>query len=193
MAVYHDEMKILTRNERAMGIHFDNPIGKPELRQALGSPRGGEGADKKKTADPKSFFSLLNKASEDSGSSATRQDHSNSVLEAKKALELCQRIKLQMNENLLRVMSDTEGEKSNENSLMEGLNKALPGHKKSRPCCQRSDRPRQKAINPKARCPNLSLKKRRISLRASPAAMISTGSSKRPPPAMVSILISSGG
>ncbi len=116
-----------------MGIHFDNPMGKWELRQASGSPQGGEGVDKKKAADPKSFFSLLNKASENTGPAVTRQDHSTSVLEAKKALELCQRLKLQMNENLLRVMSDTEGEKESKDSFMEGLKETLPRQKKKLP------------------------------------------------------------
>ena len=114
-----------------MGIHFDNPIDKFGLHPASGSFQGRENMHR--TANPESFRSLLNKASESIEPTVTRQDQSDPALEARKALELCQRVKLQMNENLLRLMSDTEGEKSDENSLMEGLKEILPGQKKKQP------------------------------------------------------------
>lgn len=143
-----------------MGIHFDNPMGKWELRQASGSPQGGEGVNKKKAADPMSFFSLLNKASENTGPAVTRQDHSTSVLEAKKALELCQRLKLQMNENLLRVMSDTEGEKESENSFMEGLKKTLPAHKKKQPLLSKIKQAPSESDQPESPMPEPDLEKK---------------------------------
>lgn len=119
-----------------MGIHFDNPIDKFGFRPASGSFQGRESMHR--TANPESFLSLLNKASESVEPTVTRQDQSAPALEARKALELCQRVKLQMNENLLRLMSDTEGEKSDENSLMEGLKEILPGHKKKQPLLSKS-------------------------------------------------------
>ena len=65
-----------------------------------------------RAADPESFLSLLSKASESVEPNLTRQDLPTSSLEARQALELCQRVKLQMNENLMSLMSDTKGEKT---------------------------------------------------------------------------------
>ena len=119
-----------------MGIHFDNPIDKLGLHSASGSFQGR--GNMHRTTRPESFLTLLSKASESVEPNLTRQDHSNSSIEARQALELCQRVKLQMNENLLRVMSDTEGEKSDETSLMEGLKEILPRHKKKHPLMSKS-------------------------------------------------------
>jgi hypothetical protein len=114
-----------------MGIHFDNPIDKLGLHPASGSFQGRENMHR--TTEPESFLRLLSKASESVEPSLTLQDQPISSIEARQALELCQRVKLQMNENLLRLMSDTEGEKSDETSLMESLKEILPMHKKKQP------------------------------------------------------------
>ncbi|OGR20362.1 MAG: hypothetical protein A3J85_05860 [Desulfobacula sp. RIFOXYA12_FULL_46_16] len=119
-----------------MGIHFDNPIDKFGLHPASGSFQGRENMHR--AADPESFLSLFSKATESVEPNPTRQDQPTASLEARQALELCQRVKLQMNENLLRLMSETEGEKSDETSLMEGLKEILPRHKKKHPLLSKS-------------------------------------------------------
>jgi hypothetical protein len=124
-------LKILNKERVCMGIHFDNPIDKLRLHPASGSFQGRENMHR--TTEPESFLRLLSKASESVEPNLTLQDQPISSIEARQALELCQRVKLQMNENLLRLMSDTEGEKSDETSLMEGLKEILPRHKKKQP------------------------------------------------------------
>jgi soluble lytic murein transglycosylase-like protein len=129
-------LKILNKERICMGIHFDNPIDKFGLHPASVSFQGRENMHR--TTDPESFLSLLSKASESVEPNQTRQDQPTSSIAARQALELCQRVKLQMNENLLRVMSDSEGEKSDETSLMEGLKEILPRHKKKQPLLSKS-------------------------------------------------------
>ncbi|MCM2283543.1 MAG: lytic transglycosylase domain-containing protein [Desulfobacula sp.] len=143
-----------------MGIHFDNPIDKLGLHPASGSFQGRENMHR--ITEPESFLSLLNKASESVEPNLTRRDQPTSSIEARQALELCQRVKLQMNENLLRVMSDTEGEKSHETSLMEGLKEILPRHKKKQPLLSKSRQVPSEIEQPEIQMPELE-KKEKIS------------------------------
>ncbi len=114
-----------------MGIHFDNPIDKLGLHPASGSFQGRENMHR--TTEPESFLSVLSKATGATEPTDAQSEHLQSDMTSQKALALCQRVKLQMNENLLRLMSDTEGEKSDETSLMESLKEILPMHKKKQP------------------------------------------------------------
>jgi soluble lytic murein transglycosylase-like protein len=141
-----------------MGIHFDNPMDKLGLHPASGSFQGREGMHR--TMEPESFLSLLSKASESVEPNLTLQDQPTSSLEARQALELCQRIKLQMNENLLRVMSDTEAEKSDGTSLMEGLKEILPRHKKKQPLLSKTRQVPSEIEQPEIQKPEPELEKK---------------------------------
>ena len=146
-----------------MGIHFDNPIGNSGFRPVSGTLTGREGAVIKGAVEPDSFLCLLKKISSSAESSAILPDQSESSLKAQKALELCQRMKLQMNESLLRIMSDAEGEDKVEDSLMKDLKAILPSGEKKKsllsrirqapseieqPRAQASDRTVEKTVEP---------------------------------------------
>ncbi|MDA8135511.1 MAG: lytic transglycosylase domain-containing protein [Desulfobacteraceae bacterium] len=143
-----------------MGIHFDNPIDKLGLHPASGSFQGRESMHR--STEPESFLRLLSKASESVKPNLTRQDQATSSLEARQALELCQRVKLQMNENLLSLMSDTKEEKNDEISLMEGLKEILPGHKKKQPLLSKTRQDPSEIEQPEIQMPELE-KNERIS------------------------------
>ncbi len=109
-----------------MGIHFDNPSANPGLRPVSGIQTGKGGTQIKDIAEPDSFLCLLKKVSDGSTLQPTRSEPSEASSKAKKALELCNRMKLQMNESLLRIMSDTDGEPATDNSFIEDLKEILP-------------------------------------------------------------------
>ncbi len=116
-----------------MGIHFNNPIGNSLFHPASGASPEKNRAQKKEAVEPESFLSLLRKVSDSAEPPVSRPDQSQSALEVKKALELCQRMKLQMNESLLRIVSDAEEENGTENSLITGLEEILPRQEKAGP------------------------------------------------------------
>ncbi len=121
-----------------MAIHFDDPVDKLGLRLVSGKTPENSGISKKRVSESDSFFCHLKKVSENTvKSSIIPQDQSKSAFKAQKALELCQRMKQQMNESLLRVMSDTEGENTTENSFMETLIEILPRQEKAAPLLSR--------------------------------------------------------
>lgn len=123
-----------------MGIHFDNPADKLGFRPVSGTVPGNDRASKKKVSEPDSFIRLFKKISGSAAeeSSEIQPDQPGSSLKAQKALELCRMMRLQMNESLLKIMSDTEGETgSTENSLMESLKELLPGQGKKTPLLSR--------------------------------------------------------
>lgn len=119
-----------------MGIHFDNPVYKSGLRPVSGTVPENNRLSKTRISKPDSFVRFFKKAS---GSSLeeTSETQPESSLKAGKALELCHRMKLKMNESLLRIMSDGEEEDRAENSFMAGLNEILPGKEKEVPLLSR--------------------------------------------------------
>jgi hypothetical protein len=100
-----------------MGINFDNSIGGigsyPISKMSLGS----DIVQKKMGGETETFLDLLKKVS-DSPVPAAQQD-SSLALDPKGALKLCQQMELQMNQSLLRILSDTQDENRFENSLMD--------------------------------------------------------------------------
>lgn len=113
-----------------MSIHFDNPIGNSGPRPVSGTPAGKAVSQTGTAAEQDSFLCLLKKISGNSEPSSILPDQQESSLKAKRALELCNRMKLQMNESLLKIMSDTEGENLTGNSFMESLEEILPDQDK---------------------------------------------------------------
>jgi soluble lytic murein transglycosylase-like protein len=108
-----------------MGLFFGNPIGNPRFYPVPSLPVTTDGAQNKGTTEPESFLSLLKEATDNADPSAKRPDKPNSVVKTEKALELSQRMRLQMNQSLLRIASDTEGESRPENPFPGGLNDIL--------------------------------------------------------------------
>ena len=108
-----------------MGIHFDHPLGNARLYPISREPLGIDSKPKKIAVEPESFLDLLKKVSDRPEPSATQSDLPQSALKAQKALLLYQRMELQMNETLLRILSNTEEENPFENTLMEGLKDLL--------------------------------------------------------------------
>jgi hypothetical protein len=96
-----------------MGIHFDNPINNSRLHPVS---RVSTQTDPhiKGAGELGSFMEVLKKVSGDP-ELAIQQDLPKSPQEA---MALCKRMELEMNESLLRIFSDTKGENSFENSLM---------------------------------------------------------------------------
>lgn len=92
-----------------MGIHFKNLIDNPGFFPTANPQKKG-------AVEQGAFLEFLKKVSDNSPVlQATRPENS----EAKDALALCQRMRLQMNESLLRILSDTKGENSDDNPLMD--------------------------------------------------------------------------
>ncbi|MFA5904352.1 MAG: lytic transglycosylase domain-containing protein [Desulfobacula sp.] len=113
-----------------MSIHFDNPIGNSGPRPVSGTPAGKAVSQTGTAVEQDSFLCLLKKVSGNSDPSAILPDQPESSLKAKKALELCSRMKLQMNESLLKIMSDDEGETASDPSFMDELKEILPEQEK---------------------------------------------------------------
>jgi soluble lytic murein transglycosylase-like protein len=117
--------------ENPMGLQPDNPIGSPKFYPVPPLPPGmgmtpGNGA-----SDPESFLSLIKEASDAANPSAKRPDQQQPAEKAQKFLELSQRVKLQMNQSLLRIGSDSESESRSESVSMGGLFDFLPGSVKT--------------------------------------------------------------
>lgn len=113
-----------------MSIHFDNPVGNSVSRPITGPAAGNIETQIKGAAEPDSFLSLLKRISGSIEPSAIGPDRPESALKSQKALELYQRMKQQMNESLLRLMSESEEKNSSENTFMEGLKEILPDQEK---------------------------------------------------------------
>lgn len=119
------ELNMLYMKESVMGIHFDNSLDNSRLYTVSRMHPGTDSTQKKGAVEPACFLDLLKKASDSSELPAARPDQSQSALKTQKAVALCQRMELQMNESLLRIVSDTEEENRLENSLMDGLRDIL--------------------------------------------------------------------
>ncbi len=120
-----------------MGIHFDNSIGNSGTRTVSGTPAGRDGVQFKGAVEPDSFLYLLKKVSGSPEPSKIGPDEPDTSLKAGKALELCNKIKLRMNESLLRIMSDNEDENAPDNSFMDDFKEVLPGQEKNDPLLSR--------------------------------------------------------
>lgn len=114
-----------------MGISFDNPMGNSGVKPISGSSVGTDGTEKKTAAEPASFLSLFEKAMESGELSGSLGGQSQSA-KAQKALEICHRMKQEMNESLLKMMSDTEGENKVQDPLMDDLSSILSREKMGR-------------------------------------------------------------
>ena len=96
-----------------MGIHFKNSIDNPGFLPMVNPQKKGG-------VEQGSFLGFLKKVSGNSIElPATRPENLQSDSGAKDALALCQRMALQMNESLLRILSDTEGDNPEDNSMMD--------------------------------------------------------------------------
>ena len=96
-----------------MGIHFKNLIDNPGFCPTANVQKKGGG-------EQGSFVEFLEKVSGNSPElQATRPEDSQSGSGAQDALALCQRMALQMNESLLRILSDTEGDTLGDNPMMD--------------------------------------------------------------------------
>ena len=96
-----------------MGIQFKNLIGNSGFCPPTSSPK------KNVVAGQTSFLSLLTKASDGPERLSTRSEDSQWGLQT--PLALCKKMELQMNESLLRILSDSEGENSGENFLTDPM------------------------------------------------------------------------
>ncbi len=111
-----------------MGICFDNPMGNSGLNLVSGGSGGTDGTEKKTSGEPASFLSLFQKAL-DSGELSGALPNQSQSAKTQKALEICHRMKQEMNESLLRTMSDTEGENKVQDPLMDDLSAILSREK----------------------------------------------------------------
>jgi len=98
-----------------MAIHFKNSIDNPGFYPTVNPQKRG-------AVEQGSFLEFLKKVPGNSLElPATRPENSQSDSGAQNALALCQRMALQMNESLLRILSDTEGDNPDENPMMDDL------------------------------------------------------------------------
>jgi Transglycosylase SLT domain len=95
-----------------MEIHFKNSIDHPGFCPTAGSQKKG-------AIEQSSFMEFLKKVSDSPELQETVSEDSQSGSMAQNALALCQRMQLQMNESLLRILSDTQEGTPGENSLMD--------------------------------------------------------------------------
>lgn len=102
-----------------MGLNFDNPMGNSRLYPVSREPLETGNTLKKAKVTSESFQAFLNKISDDPESPGAVSDQPQKAGDIQKALALSQIIKLQMNESLLRILSDTEGENPTENALTQ--------------------------------------------------------------------------
>lgn len=124
------ELKNLKGKVFFMSIDFDNPVGNSASRPITGPAAGNNETQIKGTVEPDSFLSLLKRISGSTDLSATGPARPEPAQKSQKALELCQRMKQQMNESLLRLMSESEEENGSENTFMEGLKTILSKQEK---------------------------------------------------------------
>jgi len=116
-----------------MGIFFDTPVGNPRFYPVPPLPAGTNGAQNKGAAESESFLSLLKEASDSAAPSAPGTGKPQSIITAQKALELSQKMTLQMNESRLRIASDTGGENRPESPGMSSLSDILTEGAKESP------------------------------------------------------------
>ncbi|MFH0729564.1 MAG: lytic transglycosylase domain-containing protein [Pseudomonadota bacterium] len=116
-----------------MSISPDVPIGNPIFYPISKPSAATGGMGSTGTSEPESFLNLLREAGNTADASATRAGRPQSAVTAQKALALSQRMALQMNVSLLRIASDTEGEKCSESPWGDDLGEILSNGMKESP------------------------------------------------------------
>lgn len=111
-------------------IHFDIPMDNRKLYPISREPREKVSPPPNTAREPVSFLDRLKKASDRTKPGTAGLEQNPSGLNTQKALALHQRMELQMNETLLRILSNTESntEENNlfKNTMMEDLRDFLP-------------------------------------------------------------------
>lgn len=108
-----------------MSLPPDNPVGHLRFYPVPPVPVGPGPAGNNATTGPESFQNLLKAVSEADTPPAKPLDGLQSAAKARELLELTQRVKLRMNESLLRIVSDTDPENRSRYFLEEGLRDIL--------------------------------------------------------------------
>ncbi|OGR23320.1 MAG: hypothetical protein A2277_19270 [Desulfobacterales bacterium RIFOXYA12_FULL_46_15] len=141
-----------------MGIHFDNPVHKSGSFPVSGTVPENKRLSKTRISEPGSFIRFFKKASGGSVEE-TSETQPESSLKARKALELYHRMELEMNESLLRIMSDGEEEDRAKNSFMAGQKNILPGKAKEAPLLSRIRQTMSETDQPKVQPAGLMVEK----------------------------------
>jgi hypothetical protein len=110
-----------------MSISPENPIGNLRFYPVPPLPAGASAAGTNTAAGPESFQSLLKRVSGTTDMPEKPLDPQQSTAKRRELLELSSRVRRQMNESLLRMVSDTGTETHSRNSLMDGLGDILSG------------------------------------------------------------------
>ena len=110
-----------------MSIHPDSPIGHLKFYPVPPVTAGTGAAEANAATGPESFQNLLKKISDTANMPEKPLDQRQSAAKTQELQELSYRVRLQMNENLLRMVAGTETENHSRNSLMDGLGGILFG------------------------------------------------------------------
>jgi soluble lytic murein transglycosylase-like protein len=110
-----------------MSILPDSPIGNLKFYPVPPVPAGTNAAGNNAGTAPESFQSFLKKVSDTPYGPENPLGKGPSAARKRDLLELSARVRLQMNQSLLRMVSDTETETPSRNSIMGGLGDILSG------------------------------------------------------------------